>query len=358
MYADRAVSEWSPNQTQFSKFLKIMKRNDFRTHSATHSAKKIRLRTIAAFLSFLGLALTFSFGVTSSLSAQEGTLLLPGNSKTEHLISTVLTPEGIRILKVGYPCSLHPSASLEIRPISEKAKKKPEDINPVFFQSRWLERNDQFGDLPKDALSDCYLGDEDDFLMKTLHFEDPTVTMNVLGWVSVLGRRETVVRFRLENRETKETDTTLIFPHASRFQVSAAPTKKDPFSSCAFGFELPGPEFDQPCDLMVWVLRGEKIMHQEVVHWEGRLEKPYEEKEVQVRRSSRSKKAEKEKDDFFDDEEEDEEFFDEEEDEEEFDEGSEDGSEDDFEDDETDEDLEEDPDAGSDEDEEIFDDEE
>ena len=42
---------------------------------------------------------------------------------------------------------------------------------------------------------------------------------------------------------------------------------------------------------MVWVLRGEKIMHQEVVHWEGRLEKPYEEKEVQVRRSSRSKKA-------------------------------------------------------------------
>ena len=305
-----------------------MKRNDFRTHFA----KKISTRALTAFLGLQGLVLMLSFSLTAPLAAQGPAQLLPGGPKTERSISTILTPEGIRILKVGYPCNRHPTATIEVRPISKKAAKNLEEIAPVFFQSRWMERKDYFGEQPKDAIADCYLGDEDDFLLKTLHFENPTVTMNALGWVGVLGRRETVVRFRMENRETRETDTTLIFPHASRFQVSAAPTKKDPFSSCAFGFELLGPEFDQPCDLMVWVLRGEKILHQEIVHWDGRMEKPYEEKEIQVRRSSRSKKAAKEeKDDFFDDGEEDEEVFDEEEE-------SKDGGEEDF-----DEDSEEDP---------------
>lgn len=215
----------------------------------------------------------------------------------EKYVSTVLTPQNIRILKIDYPCDVHPTASVEVRILDDKTVKDPTKTTPVFLQSRWLNRYDLRNIRLKDAIDDCYLGDEDDMLLKTLRFGDPEVKMSVLGWIGAFGVRDTVIRVKMKNTRTGEDETTLVFPNASRTMVGKMPTKTDPFSTYAFGFDLIGEEFELPCNIMVWVLRGEKVLLQEIVRWEGRMENPYERQGV-VMRSEASKKQ---KDDFFDD---------------------------------------------------------
>lgn len=219
--------------------------------------------------------------------------------KKEKYVSTVLTPEGIRILKVNYPCDRHANTSVEVRLLSEKTVRNPQFVNPVFFEHEWLLKKDVMGVAAKETLEQCYWQDEDDHVARRLRFEDPEADVDILASVGVFQVRDTTVRMKMENPKTREMETTLIFPNASRVQVGAAPTSRDPFSEFAFGFDLIASEFSQPCDITVWVLRGDKIMLEETLHWDGHMEKPYEEKEAVVHVLKKSKK---EKNDFFDDE--------------------------------------------------------
>ena len=241
-----------------------------------------------------------ALAVFGLFSVWESASVLAQAPKKEKFVSTVLTPEGVRILKIDYPCEKHPTASVEVRVLTPGALKDPGVTNPIFFQSRWMDRKDLQNYVVKDVLDDCFLGDEDDYLVQTLKFEKPELTMNVLGWVGAFGVRDSVVRIKTKNPHTNDLETTLVFPNASRSQIGKLPSKADPFSSKAFGFDLIGTEFDQPCELLVWVLRGEKILIEETLHWDGHMEKPYEEKIIKTDNSGRIKKK---KDDFFDDEE-------------------------------------------------------
>ena len=218
-------------------------------------------------------------------------------ARPEKFVSSVLTPQGIRILKIDYPCDAHPTASVEVRILDNKTVKDPTKTAPIFLQSRWLNRSDLRKIRLKDAIDECYLGDDDDILMKSLHFDNPEVRMSVLGWIGAFGVRDTVVRVKMKNLKTGEEETTLVFPNASRTTVGKMPTKADPFSTHAFGFDLVGQEFELPCNIMVWVLRGENVLLQETIHWEGRMENPYEREGILLRSDPNKKK----KDDFFDD---------------------------------------------------------
>ncbi|MCR5165526.1 MAG: hypothetical protein K6C40_16115 [Thermoguttaceae bacterium] len=234
--------------------------------------------------------------ICSTAFAQVGESL-DQDSLPEKYVSTVLTPQNIRILKIDYPCDVHPTASVEVRILDDKTVKDPTKTAPVFLQSRWMDRSDLRNIRLKDAIDDCYLGDDDDMLLKTLRFGDPEAKLSVLGWIGAFGVRDTVVRVKMKNTKTGEEETTLVFPNASRTTVGKMPTKTDPFSTHAFGFDLVGEEFDLPCNIMVWVLRGEKVLLQEIIHWDGRMENPYERQGIFVRHDP----GENKKDDFFDD---------------------------------------------------------
>jgi len=229
--------------------------------------------------------------------AQVGEVPKP-ESQPEKYVSTVLTPQDVRILKIDYPCDVHPTASVEVRVLDDKTAKDPTLTNPVFLQNRWINRSDLRNIRLRDAIDLCYLEDEDDMLLRVLKFENPETTMSVLGWIGAFGVRDVVVRVKMENPKTGEEETTLVFPNASRTTVGKMPTKTDPYSTHAFGFDLVGKEFDLPCNLMVWVVRGEKILLQEIVHWDGRMANPYENQGINVRHEANPNKK---KDDFFDD---------------------------------------------------------
>jgi len=328
--------------------------------------RTVRFVSNARFMTILVLAI-ISIGIClNDFRLQAQTLRRDasvGTVQKEKYVSMVLMPEGIRILKVNYPCDRHPNTSVEVRLLSENAARDLQFVNPIFFEHAWMLKKDLNGVSVKDMLDQCYWMDEDDHVVRRLRFEDPEADVDILGAVGAFQVRDTMVRNKTENPKTREMETTLIFPNASRVQVGAMPSKADPFSEYAFGFDLVAPEFNQPCDIMVWVLRGDKIMAEETLHWDGRIEKPYEEKEFVVRAR---KKVKKEKDDFFDDEEGDEDSGDEEEfeddedsgDDEEFEDDEDSGDDEEFEDDEDsgdDEEFEDDEDSG---DEEEFEDDE
>lgn len=260
----------------------------------------------------------------------------------EKYVSTLMTQQGIRILKIEYPCDVHPTASVEVRILDDQTVKDPTKTAPVFLQSRWMNRTDLRKIRLQEAINECYLGDDDDILLKTLHYKDPDVVMDVLGWIGAFGVRDSVVRVKMKNPRTDEEETTLVFPNASRTPVGKMPTKSDPFSSKAFGFDLVGEEFELPCNIMVWVLRGDMILLQEIIHWEGRLENPYERRGIILRQNNKKKKK---KANFFDDAEDDdddEDADDEEDDEDEDDDEDKDEDEDDEEDEEDEDEEDED----------------
>ncbi|MDO4629709.1 MAG: hypothetical protein Q4C70_11055 [Planctomycetia bacterium] len=294
--------------------------------------KRIYTRLFPESLSFSALLLAgvsliagaLFFGAIPSVSAQD---IVDGSAKKkEKYVSTVVMPEGIRILKIDYPCHVHPTASVEVRRLTRDMLENMDAVHPVFLH-KWLKATDLAEHRLCDALDECYLGDDDDMIVRELKFENPSMRLLALGWVGAFGVRDTVVRVQTENRTVQDEETTMVFPNASRTAVGMKPTKEDPFSAHAFGYDLVGADFEGPCELIVWVLRGEQILLAEQVHWEGRQENPYQEEETQVQRRPRIKK---EKEDFFDDVEgeedgDEEESGDEEEANEEMDEDSEDG---------------------------------
>ncbi len=262
--------------------------------------KRIHSRLFSESLKISALLLvgaSLFFGAIPSVSAQD---IANGSAKKkEKYVSTVVMPEGIRILKIDYPCDVHPTASVEVRRLTRDMLENLDAVHPVFLH-KWMKETDLMEHRLCDILDECYLGDEDDMIVRELRFENPSMHLLALGWVGVFGVRDTVVRVRTENRAVQDEETTMVFPNASRTAVGMKPSKDDPFSAHAFGYDLVGADFEDPCELMVWVLRGDQILLAEQIHWEGRQENPYQEEATQVLRRPRVKK---EKEDFFDDEE-------------------------------------------------------
>lgn len=230
-----------------------------------------------------------------------------GGEETKKYISTVLTPDGIRILKIEYPCDKHPTAYVEIKFLTPETTEHPGWTGPLFFAEKWLNAHDVQGKRVKDVMAECYFGDTDDYIARTMRFENPTATMNILGWVGAFGKRDTVVRVKMENPRLRGDETTLVFPNASQTPIGEMPSEKDPFSARAFGFDLVGREFDRPCDIRVWVLRGDDVMIDETLHWEGHVENPYIE-EFESVAAEDIRRANRKKDDFFDGDDDDDDF--------------------------------------------------
>ncbi len=258
----------------------------FNLSFAGNSNMKMKYRFI------LSLTTLFLFSFLSAVQGKED---------VRKYVSTVLLPEGVRILRIEYPCEKHPTASVEVRLLTPETIEHPGWTAPLFFEKKWKYAADIQGDYVKDALDECYFGDEDDFIVKTLRFEDSDVAMKVLGWVGAFGLRDTVLRAKMKNPRLREDETTLVFPNASRTPIGDMPTKKDPFSTKAFGFDLVGREFEQPCTIRVWVIRGDEVMIDETLTWGGRLEHPYVDDFESVD-PEELRKASQKKDDFFDEE--------------------------------------------------------
>lgn len=195
--------------------------------------------------------------------------VLAQETKTEKYLSIVKTPTKVPVLKVEYPCHLHKDASLEIRVMMPETEADHSLTKPLYFEERWLQRHTKDGVRVRDAVEDCYLNADTEYLTRELELFDPDADTLILGWTNVFEKREVAVLVRMENPRVGEEEITLAFPCASHCRVGIAPSVKAPFNADAFGFELAGEVFQKPCKLRVWLLSGETFLFEEDILWPG-----------------------------------------------------------------------------------------
>ncbi|MDO4583913.1 MAG: hypothetical protein Q4D62_07390 [Planctomycetia bacterium] len=177
-------------------------------------------------------------------------------------------PEGQNVLCVEYPCDAHPNTSLEIRVLDKETLKNPRLCKPIYFQSDKMMLLNDLDVCVNDEFNACYLGDEKDMLKRKMELQKANLLF--LGWESALGPREAAVLYEQTNERTGNVEKTWIFPDATHVSLGKAPTKRTPYDSRMFVYELLPPEFDKPCDLQIWLLRGSEVLFSEKFRWEGR----------------------------------------------------------------------------------------
>ncbi|MDO4574813.1 MAG: hypothetical protein Q4D98_06325 [Planctomycetia bacterium] len=204
-----------------------------------------------------------------------------GLAQESRAVSQLVFPEGRRVLCVSFPCDVYPGVSLEVRLLDDVTREHPDKTKPVYFQKDFLKRRSPDGIQVSDELARCYLGDEDDLLTRELTLQETlsrkpgeranvwSARMKFFGWKSVVGPREAAVWYEELNKRTGKIEGTLIFPDATHCPLGMAPTRETPNDRRMFVFDLYFPELDQPCDLQVWLLRGDKVLVSQKIHWLG-----------------------------------------------------------------------------------------
>lgn len=195
--------------------------------------------------------------------------MLPAFSfgKEMSFVRQLRLPEGQNVLCVEYPCDAHPNTSLEIRLLDKETLKNPRLSKPIYFQSDKMMLLNNLDICVNDEFNACYLGDEKDMLTRKMELQEANLLF--IGWESALGPREAAVFYEQTNERTKNMEKTWIFPDATHVSLGKVPTKRTPYDSRMFVFELLPEEFDEPCDLQIWLLRGTKILFSEKIRWEG-----------------------------------------------------------------------------------------
>ena len=273
----------------------------------------MKQRWFSVIVSVLVFAVVASSALVFGLSSARADE--PGEKKAmrkDHLLTQVLMPNGRRVLCVNYPCASSPHTSVEIRILDKKTIAEPHLTSPLFFQKRILGETNSSDIRIKDVFDGCYTKDTDDMLMETLTYKD--AKMKIFGWKSVFGPREAAVLYEVENKHTGNKELTLIFPEASHCPFGENPKHMTPFDMKVFAFDMLPPMFDNPCELIVWVINGDRVLIQDRISWKGkRGYVPLEEKTEKVEKKKRSADDEDEEDEEEEDEEEEEEDEDEDE---------------------------------------------
>ncbi|MDO4569022.1 MAG: hypothetical protein Q4D38_01395 [Planctomycetia bacterium] len=207
-------------------------------------------------------------------------------------VSVVKLPDGEPILRLEYPCEIHQKTSLEVRILHNETKENLSQTKPLYFEHDWLKLYDARGIQVQDELAHCFLSDDSDYVSRRMELFDPDAELTFLGWRNRFEKRESIVRVVMENPRIDKEETTLVYPDASRCCVGVPPSKEAPSNAVAYGYELIGTDFDAPCDLVVWLLRGKGVLVQEVVRWPGRkVAAPSKTKSVADKKKKNTKKS-------------------------------------------------------------------
>ncbi|MDO5113604.1 MAG: hypothetical protein Q4E67_04450, partial [Planctomycetia bacterium] len=162
----------------------------------------------------------------------------------------------------------HPDPSLEIRVLDKETLKNPRLTKPIYFRSDKMHLLNDLDVCANDEFNACYLGDEKDILTRKMELQKADLL--IIGWESTLGPREAAVFYEETNERTGNEEKTWIFPDATHIPLGKSPTRQTPYDSRMFVFELLPPEFDEPCDLQIWLLRGREVLFSEKIRWKGR----------------------------------------------------------------------------------------
>lgn len=179
-----------------------------------------------------------------------------------------------RYLMIDYPWSVIQNATLEVRIIGPEAEKQPQFSNPVYFMSIYgkLEQIDK--DIFNKKLGNPRFSNNIEYSQALFHEyglpEPKSLTLATIKPVS--GARADFFHLRLENPDTNEMETTLIFHDLTQWAVDKgrlALELRGKSITDAEGKKITEIEFEKPCKIKIWLLHDDYIVWEETFQWPG-----------------------------------------------------------------------------------------
>lgn len=174
-----------------------------------------------------------------------------------------------RYLFVQYPWSKIQNSSIEIRIAGKKAKETPQFCKPMYFMTQYAPIELIHEALIGKNMHDSRFVNNVEFpksIFTELRMPEPELVLANIKNLS--GEQGVFFHSRLANPETKELETTLIFPKLSQWAVDNDRLVLD-LRGKLLEFDKGKREFEQPCELKIWFLKDDFVVWEQTIQWPG-----------------------------------------------------------------------------------------